>query len=74
MAKKRKYSKKRSLGAVRSYWVGVGMAIGRSASNGNVKPYLDSARHPKALSAGWDKEMGLPFNKTPSTKANLFKD
>ena len=74
MAKKnRKYSKKRSLGEVRSYWVGVGMAIGRAASNGNLKPYFDTARHPKSLEAGWGKEMSGPFSKTPSSKANLFK-
>lgn len=71
---KKKNFKKRSLGEVRSYWVGVGMAIGRSASNGNVKPYFDSARHPKSLEAGWGKEMSNPWANTPSTKAKLFNN
>ena len=72
-SKKHNY-KKRSLGEVRSYWVGVGMAIGRSATDGNVKPYFNSAKYPKALDAGWGKEMSYPLAKTPSAKAKLFND
>ena len=72
--RKSRTSKKKSLGELRSYWVGVGMAIGRSASDGNVKPYFDNARHPKSLESGWSKEISNPPSKTPSIKANLFRD
>lgn len=70
---KKKNFKKRSLGEVRSYWVGVGMALGRCAYNGNVTPYFDKAKYEKSLDAGFSKEMGLPYAKTPSQKANIFK-
>lgn len=36
-------SKKRRISDVRSYWVGVGLALGL-ASNGNVTQYVDKAR------------------------------
>lgn len=70
--KKKNYSSKRDLNGIRSYWVGVGIALGH-AGNGNVKPYFENARNPKSMDAGFNKEMNSRNMDTPSSKANLFK-
>lgn len=73
MQNKKKFHKKRSLSEVRSYWVGVGMAIGVANSN-NVRPYFEKSKYPRSLNAGWEKEVSSRLNANrPSSKANLFK-
>ena len=66
---KKKNFKKRSLNEVRSYWVGVGIALGH-AGRGNVSPYFENARKRKSMEAGFSSEMSRD---RPSVKVNLFK-
>ena len=67
--KKRNYSSKKDLKGIRSYWVGVGIALGHAGS-GNVKPYFESAQKRKSMEAGFSAEMSRD---RPSDKVNLFK-
>ncbi|MBQ2718339.1 MAG: hypothetical protein IJF75_07055 [Clostridia bacterium] len=65
--------KKRSVSEIRSYWVGVGIALGH-AGNGNVTPIFANAKHEKSMRAGFNKEMNSNYYNTPTGKANLFDD
>lgn len=68
-SKKRDFSSKKDLNGIRSYWVGVGIALGLARS-GNVEPYFESARKRKSMEAGFIAEMSRD---RPSDKVNLFK-
>ena len=67
-----KRSKKRRISDVRSYWVGVGLALGL-ASNGKVTQYVDKARCSSSMKQGFHKELSSALSDTPSNKAKLFK-